>query len=63
MNGALSVMLPYQERMTQLQAQIRPLAREVVKPGCTGKRKEQLLASLIPLYHALVALQEELDLN
>lgn len=56
-------MLPCQERIAQLQAQIQPLVREVVKPCCTGERKEQLLDRLIPLYDALFALQEELDLN
>lgn len=56
-------MTPYQERIDQLQAQIRPLAREVLHPCCSEHQKEKLLEALVPLYDALFALQEELDLN
>lgn len=53
----------YQLRITQLQAQIRPLARGLRQVGCTGRQREQLLEQLIPLYNTLFALQAELDLN
>ncbi|MGC5197641.1 hypothetical protein [Aphanothece microscopica] len=56
-------MLPYHERITQLQTQIRPLAVQAARRGCSAEQQEELLARLIPLYDALFALQEELDLN
>lgn len=55
--------ISYTNRMVEIRAQIRPLVLEVLKPGCSFQRKEEIIRQLLPLYEALCALQEELDLN
>ena len=55
--------MPYADRILEIRSQIRPLAAEVLEPGCPSRRKEQLIEELIPLYQTLFSLQEELELN
>lgn len=55
--------MPYADRILEIRSQIRPLVTEVIRPGCSSQRKEQLIEELIPLYQALVSLQEELELD
>ncbi len=59
----LLVVSSYQLRITQLQAQIRPMVRELRQAGCTGGQRDRLLERLIPLYDALFTLHDELDLS
>ena len=55
--------MPYADRVPEIRSQIRPLVAEVLEPGCTSRRKEQLIEELIPLYQTLFSLQEELELD
>jgi hypothetical protein len=57
------LLMPYADRVLEIRSQIRPLAAEVLEPGCPSRRKEQLIEELIPLYQTLFSLQEELELN
>ena len=57
------LLMPYADRVPEIRSQIRPLAAEVLEPGCPSRRKEQLIEELIPLYQTLFSLQEELELD